>query len=211
MVTLQSNLYYKWYDKEFVFANPYYISILNANSNGSFSISRQDGKRKSTGIELMIKNSTDSWYHYSLGSSIFKVLNRYSDKTWYHDWTDVGYTLNISAGCTFLKHHSISLSGSVMGGRPYNKQNISSDCIGRKQVFTENKQVWFGNRFGKIIAVNARYECTLKLRNTSIQGSIEIMNLLNQQPVLEYRFNGERFVEVTPFGFTPVVGVSVSR
>jgi hypothetical protein len=211
LFTLHSNLYYKWYDREFVFSNPYYISILNNNNDGTYFLSRQDGRRKATGFELMIKNSTNSWYHYSLGSSVFKVLNKYSDKTWYHDWTDVGYTLNISAGCKFLKYHNISLSGSVMGGRPYNRQNISSDCIGRKFPFTENSQVWFEHRLDKIISVNARYACSLKLRNASIQGSIEIMNLLNQQPVLEYRFNGERFVEVTPFGFTPIVGVSVSR
>lgn len=211
LFTLQSNLYYKWYDREFVFANPYYITVLKNNNDGTYSTSRQDGKRKATGIELMIKNSTDSWYHYSLGSSVFKVLNKYNDKTWYHDWTDVGYTLNISAGCKFLKYHNISFSGSVMGGRPYNRQDIAADCIGRKYSVTENSQVWFGNRLDKIISVNARYACSLKLRNASIQGSIEIMNLLNQQPVLEYRFNGERFVEVTPFGFTPIVGMSVSR
>jgi hypothetical protein len=211
MLILQSNLYYKWYDREFVFANPYYISILKTNTDGTYSMSRQDGKRKATGIELMIKSSTDSWYHYSLGSSVFKVLNKYIDKTWYHDWTDVGYTLNISAGCKFFKYHNISLSGSMMGGRPYNRQNISSDCIGRKYSVTENSQVWFEHRLDKIVSVNARYTCSLKLRNASIQGSIEIMNLLNQQPVLEYRFNGERFVEVTPFGFTPIVGVSVAK
>ncbi len=211
LITLQSNLYYKWYDKEFVFANPYYISVLNHNNDGTNSISRQDGKRKSTGIELMIKNSTDSWYHYSIGSSVFKVLNKYRDDSWYHDWTDVGYTLNISAGCSFLKYHNISISGSIMGGRPYNKQYLTSDCIGRKYAVTENSQIWFANRLDRIVSVNARYACTLQLRNTSIQGSIEIMNLLNQQPVLEYRFNGERFVEVRPFGFTPVIGVSVAR
>jgi hypothetical protein len=211
MLILQSNLYYKWYDREFVFSNPFYISILKNNTNGTYSISRQDGKRKATGIELMIKNSTDSWHHYSLGSSIFKVLNRYSDKTWYHDWTDVGYTLNISAGCKFFKYHNISLSGSIMGGRPYNRHNISSDCIGRKYSVTETSQAWFEHRLDKIISVNARYACSLKLRHASVQGSIEIMNLLNQQPVLEYRFNGERFVEVTPFGFTPIVGVSINK
>jgi hypothetical protein len=42
-----------------------------------------------------------------------------------------------------------------------------------------------------------------------VEAFIEALNIFNYTPTLEYKFNGVRFVEVKPFGFTPIIGVTV--
>lgn len=211
LAMLQGNIYYKWYDREFIFENPYYISILTICNDGTYAHAKQDGKRKSMGCELMMRSMGKAWCNYSVGGSVFRVYNKYRDGTWYNDWTDVGFTLNISGGVSFLKHHKVSFTAKVMGGRPCTEQGIASDCIGRKYAVIPEGTRWFGSRLDKMFSVDLRYECRHVIRRTSIEGSLEILNLSNSQPVLERHFNGERFINVTPFGFTPIIGVSISR
>lgn len=211
MAMLQGNMYYKWYDREFISENPYYISILTIRNDGTYANSKQDGKRKSMGAELVVRSMGTAWYNYSVCGSVFRVHNKYKDGTWYKDWTDVGYTLNISGGVSFLKHHKASFTANVMGGRPYTEQEIASDCIGRKYAVIPEGTRWFGSCLDRIFSVDVRYECRHTIRRTSIEGSLEILNLFNSQPVLERHFNGERFIDVTPFGLTPIIGVSISR
>jgi hypothetical protein len=201
---IKSDLYYKWYDREFLYINQSYISVMEMSSDGVYRISSQNGKRKSMGIELMLDNDDQRWYHFSTGGSIFRVLNKYTDGRWYNDWTDVRYTFYVSSRVSFLEHHMLSLTASAMGGRPYTKQKT------QQSLFNAAQSEWFNDRLDRICYVNFRYGYKTKIRALSLEGNIEIINLFNTQPALDYRFNGERYIKIVPFGITPIVGVAVS-
>ena len=47
-------------------------------------------------------------------------------------------------------------------------------------------------------------------RSLSMETFVEILNLFNSRPTLEYRFNGQTFQEVKPFGTVPIIGVKVA-
>jgi hypothetical protein len=200
---IKSDLYYKWYDREFLYTSQFYISVMQMARDGVYRISDQNGKRKSMGIELMLNNDVQQWYYFSIGGSIFRVLNKYRDGQWYPDWTDVRYTFSVSSRVSFLEHHKLSLSASAMGGRPYTKRTTPS--------FNDSQTEWFNDRLDRICYVNIRYVYTKKIRALSLEGSIEILNLFNAQPALDYRFNGERYIKIVPFGITPIVGIAVNR
>lgn len=198
---LKSDLYYKRYDREFMYSSQFYISVLEMGSNGRYEISSQNGKRKSMGIELMLNNDDQQWYYFSIGGSIFRVLNKYRDGTWYPDWTDVRYTFSASNRISIFKHHKVSLTISAMGGRPYTKQ---------KSSFNTAKSEWFNDRLDRICYVNFRYAYSTKIRSLHLETNLEILNLFNAQPALDYRFNGEQYIKIVPFGITPILGIAVS-
>jgi hypothetical protein len=201
---VKSDAYYKWYDREFLYTSQFYISLMEMGSDGVFRISEQNGKRKSMGIELMFKNDDQKWYHFSIGGSVFRSLNKYANGQWYHDWTDVRYTVSASGRVSFLEHHMLSLTASAMGGRPYTKQKTLIS------PFNTTRPEWFNDRLDKISYVNFLYVYKTKFRALTLEGSIEIINLFNAQPALDYRFNGERYIKIVPFGITPIVGVAVN-
>jgi hypothetical protein len=196
---IKSDLYYKWYDKEFTYVNPFYISVMEIGRDGVYRISNQNGKRKSMGIELMLSNDVNHWYYFSLGGSIFSVFNKYKNGLWYQDWTDVQYTFSVSSRISLLKHHRLSLTASAMGGRPYTTP-----------PYNTTQSEWYNDRLDRICYVNFQYVYSTKIRGLHLEGSIEIMNLFNAQPALDYRFNGERYIKITPFKITPILGVAIT-
>jgi hypothetical protein len=196
---IKGDLYYKWYDREFLYTNPSYISIMEMSRDGVYRISNQNGKRKSMGIELMFNNGDRHWYYFSLGGSIFSVFNKYKNGLWYQDWTDVQYTFSVCSRVSLLKHHTVSLTASAMGGRPYTTPSYNATQSG-----------WYNDRLDRICYVNFQYVYSTKIRGLYLEGSIEIMNLFNAQPALDYRFNGERYIKITPFKITPILGVAIT-
>jgi len=50
---------------------------------------------------------------------------------------------------------------------------------------------------------------TKRVGRFTVESFLEILNVLNYQPTLEYQFNGVNFTEIKPFGYTPVAGCTV--
>jgi hypothetical protein len=200
---LRSDFYYKWYDREFLYNNPYTISVVTTGAPGEYAIADQSGKRKSTGIEVMVNNGDYAKSRFSIAGSLFSTQNRYSDGNWYNDWSNVGYTLSLSHQRSFLNHHHISVTATAMGGRPYTR--ISSDIYHSSPTST-----WLKERLDRIFYVNIRYAFNTTINQIAIEGNFEILNLFNAQPALDYRFNGERYIKITPFGITPILGIQFS-
>jgi hypothetical protein len=203
-IFIKSDLYYKWYDREFPYTSQYYMPLISMGSGSVYRLSNQNGKRKAMGIELMLNNDDQQWYYFSIGGSLFRVLNKYRDGYWYHDWTDVGYTFSASSRVSFYDHHTLSLTTSAMGGRPYTKQKSQLPTASTSQ------SEWFNDRLDRICYVNLRYAYKTKIRALNFEASLEIINLFNAQPALDYRYNGERYIKIVPFGITPILGVAVS-
>ncbi len=208
-VKFQLGLYYKWYDREYHFLSPQYADFIHSDENGDIALQTQDGIKKAYGAELSLKNSPSSWYFYAIGLSIFDVKNRFENAQWYNDWTNVGFTYSLSLGATFAKYNNFSISIRGSGGRPYCAQAVRQDCIGRKSAVIDNSIPYFAERLQYLSSTNVRYGITRKLLGITVESSIEVLNLFNYQPVLEYKFNGNGFTEITPFGIMPIIGFSV--
>ena len=73
----------------------------------------------------------------------------------------------------------------------------------------DSTSAFFERRLDPLIAANVRYSFTRKIHGVTIESSMEILNAFNYQPTLEYRFNGDRFVEIKPFSITPILGLRV--
>jgi hypothetical protein len=206
---LQCDLYFKWYDREYRFIAPDIQDVLYVTAEGVPALRPQDGKRKAYGLECTAASVRQSWYFYSLAFSLFDVKNRFDDQRWYSDWTNVGYTFSLSAGATVMRHHGFSLSVQGSGGRPYCPEIIQRDCIGRNSAVIDNSGPYYTRRLQRIITTNARYSFTKRISHVELESNVEIINLLNYKPVLEYKFNGTGFQPVTPFGITPIIGLTV--
>jgi hypothetical protein len=208
-IETKAEVYYKWYDREYPLSSPDLQDFFVFDDAGKPGLRKQTGTRRAYGVELSLGNQRDSAFFYSLGSSLFDVKNRYADGLWHDDWTDVRYTVSLSLGARFLDDHMLSLSLQGAGGRPYCPETIVADCIARKSAVYESAASYFTERLDNLVAVNARYAFSKRIRGLAIESFIEILNLLNYRPALEYRFNGERFIAIKPFGLTPILGCTI--
>jgi hypothetical protein len=201
--------YYKWYDREFVLAGPEAEDLFTYANNGSLHLRGQTGMRRAYGVEITLGSLAGSPFFYSVGGSLFDVKNRYADGGWYNDWTDVGYTFSLSIGAKFLRGHTISASLNGAGGRPYCPEKILADCINRKSSVLDTVISYYLNRLDRLTTANVRYGFNKRIRGLSIETFIELLNVLDYRPTLEYRFNGVQYLPIRPFGFTPIVGCKV--
>ncbi|MBN1760697.1 MAG: hypothetical protein JW863_20380 [Chitinispirillaceae bacterium] len=158
----------------------------------------------------MLSGEEKGLFTYSAGGSLFDVKNRYSDGKWYDDWTNIRYTGALSAGVRLLHRHHVSVSARVNGGRPYCPEIIVADCIGRKSSVFEPRQQYYSRRFDRLFATHARYGCELAIRRCTMELFVEVINVFNSQPVLEYRFNGIAFQEIRPCGILPIIGGKIT-
>jgi len=208
-VFLKSGVFGKWYDRQYNFISPRQQEVFRFTEKREIELLPQDGQRKAYGIEGTIENRNTQWLRYSGAASFFTVKNRYKDGFWYDDWTNVRYTLTLMLSTQFLHAHRFSLTSQVNGGRPYCREQIVSDCLGRKSTTLASANGYYTERHDKMITVNARYGVVRQLSAVSAELFIDVLNVLNAQPTLEYRFNGETFQSIKPFGITPVAGVSL--
>jgi hypothetical protein len=201
--------YYKWWDREYNYISAEMQDIFTINDKGVAVMQNQVGRRKAYGVELSAGNRRDHRLFYSLAGSLFDVKNKYGNGQWHNDWTNVGATFSLDIGSRVGGHLlSVSLRGS--GGRPTCGERIVVDCMGRKSVVLDTAAPFFSQRLSTLLMANLRYEYSIKIGNRGVAAFIEVLNVLNCQPTLEYKFNGDRFIEVKPFGFTPILGCMVN-
>lgn len=201
--------YYKWYDREFNYYGPNVQDILKYDAGGNLEFAEQNGKRKSMGIEATIARTRSGGPFFSFSGSLFEVKNLYQDGVWYNDWSDVQCTFSFAAGFRPWCGHTISLSIQGSGGRPYCPQKITLDCINRRIAHFDSSAEFFARRLDPLVSASVRYAFTRQIHGISVETSIEILNAFNYLPTLEYRFNGERFVEIKPFSITPILGCRI--
>jgi hypothetical protein len=209
--SIETNIeaYYKWYDREYRSISPAQLALITIDEKGFTALREQNGERRAYGVELTIKDPSDRRLFYSVSGSLFDVKNRYGDGAWYDDWTNVRYTYSVNLGSFFKKSHMVSVSLRGSGGRPFCDQYIMTDCQGRNVAVVDSATALFSQRLGALFVANARYVYSTKIGRMGLDAFIEVLNIFNYKPTLEYKFNGERFVEVKPFGITPIVGCTV--
>jgi hypothetical protein len=201
--------YFKWYDREYHYLGPAYQEVFCWNNEGKLALQKQDGKRRAYGIEGRIGNPDYKGFFYSLSASLFDVKNLYHDGTWYDDWTAVRYTYSLSLGACFFNDHTLSFSARGSDGRPYCPQMIMFDCWNNPYPVNRTDAYYYSGRLEKIICANMRYSFTRNIGGFRVESFVEILNLLNYKPTLEYQFNGINFTEIKPFGRIPMAGCSV--
>jgi hypothetical protein len=201
--------YYKWYYHDYHFLGPGSQEVFYWNTEGHLALQKQNGNRRVYGMELSIGNQDYKSFFYSLSASLFDVKNRYTDGKWYDDWTAVRYTYSVALGACFFRDHTLSFSVQGSGGRPYCPLLIALDCIDRPYLIYDPGVSYYAARMDNLIATNMKYSFTKRIGRFGIGSFIEVLNLLDYKPALEYQFNGVGFTEIKPFGFTPVIGCTV--
>jgi hypothetical protein len=208
-VEVKTEAYYKWYDREYNYICPYVQDIFSIDTHGNTVLRDQDGRRKAYGVEVSLRNDRGRRLFYSLAGSVLDVKNKYGGSTWRNDWTNVGYTFSGDVASRILKNHVVSLSLRGSGGLPLFSQAISVNCQKVKSAVIDTTQPYFSKRLSALLVANMRYGYSMKIGSMGIEAFIEVLNLFDSQPTLEYKFNGDRFVEVKPFGITPIFGCTV--
>ena len=201
--------YYKWYDREYRYLGSGVPDIFKINEFGAATLQPQNGRRRVYGMEVTAQDRHDRRHFYEASGSLFDVKNQYEHDAWREDWTDVRYTYSLSAGIRPLENHLVSASVRGCGGRPLCAQTIAVDCMGRKSAVLDTSEPLFSRRLDPMLSVNMKYSFTATFGRTAVESYVEILNLCNYKPTLEYKFNGDRFIEVKPFGITPIIGCTV--
>ncbi|MBD3358036.1 MAG: hypothetical protein GF363_12830 [Chitinivibrionales bacterium] len=199
--------YYKWYDREFNQTSPYGTTVFDWDSR---ELGERNGRKWVRGIEAQVKSRDTRIFNFSCAGSLFDVKIRYTDGTWHDDWTAVRYTYSFSAGASIGEHHHVSLAGKGSGGRPYSPRVVHTDCVGRKYDDFDPEADYFSTRLDPLLSFDARYDFTRHIGRAELGVSVEVLNLLNYRPTLDYRFNGGGFEDVRAFGICPIVGFSLA-
>jgi hypothetical protein len=208
-VDAKCGLYYKWYDREYPYSTPFAQDLWYVDSTGKVVLPPQNSDRKAYGFELSLQNNHSRLLFYSLGGALFSIKDKFSDGSWHDDWVNVGYTFSAAGGLHFLSNHEFSLSVQGTGGRPYSPEIITANCIGIKSAQYAPGHAFNSERLDKILTANVRYCYSTHLGTWNVEAFIEILNLFNNLPTIDYTFDGENMQPVKPFGITPVVGCKV--
>jgi hypothetical protein len=200
--------YYKWYDREYDYLAPEVQDIFSYNGRGDLVMRSQSGRRKAFGAEFSIGTPRDRRLFYSLAGSCFDVQNKYGNGEWHNDWTNVRYAYSCDAGCR-SGNSLLSISFRGSGGLPTYVQRVAVDCMGRKSAALDTSVAFFSRRLGSLFMANAKYAYSIKIGSGEVGAFLEVLNVFNYRPALAYKFNGDRFVEVKPFGITPILGCTV--
>jgi outer membrane receptor protein involved in Fe transport len=83
------------------------------------------------------------------------------------------------------------------------------DCEYRKSVTYDQQNLYGFKRLGNLFNASARYSFSKKIRAVELELFLEVLNVFNYQPVLDYQFDGEGFHEIKPFGITPIFGLKL--
>jgi hypothetical protein len=202
-------LYYKLYDREFPYTPPFSQYFFHYDQSGEIKATEQKSKRKALGLELSVQENHSKNYFYSASMSLFDIKDEYPDGSWHNDWINVGYTFYVSGGLQFCNSHLFSASVQGTGGRPFSPSAVASDCVGtRSMIYTATDFSTVG-RLEKLLCANIRYGYTIRFCNRNVESFIEILNLFNSLPTIDYKFDGENLLEVKPFGVTPIIGCTV--
>ena len=137
------------------------------------------------------------------------MKNHYDNGVWYDDWTNVRFTGSMSIGVKIFSGHTLSFGLQGNGGRPFCPEIIVQDCIGRKKSIYDPEEEYYSGRLDRYITAHIKYSLQQKISSFSTEFSMEVLNLFNNQPTLEYRFNGDSYYDVKPFGIVPVLGLMV--
>jgi len=206
---VKGTVFGKWYDREYHFISPRQQEVFTFDENRRLILYPQDGRRKAYGIEGSLAAFRLKRLRGTCSASLFTVRNRYRDGRWYDDWTDVGYSLSAVVNAALGRIHHISLTCQANGGRPWCREEIVNDCLGRKSTMYASGHDYYSERLDRIVSVNVRYGVSPTFGRLETEFFIDVLNVLDAQPILEYRFNGETFQEVKPFGVTPIAGLTL--
>lgn len=198
--TLTIESFFKWYDRELLHATPEEPELP--------SVVSQTGKKSATGVEVQLAKAPATGFHYSLGYSYALAKERYADGKWYADESSIGHALHCTAGFT-LASHGITGSLNISEGRPYTPKIVVGTPIPYQEAF-DGRVGYNSRRRDPMLSANVRYSLTLYRSWGTVGAYLDLMNALNRRPVIDDRFNGTGFDEVTVFGFLPIGGISVS-
>ncbi len=201
-------VYHKWYDQEFQYSSPDRRVLLVRDADNRVELAEQSGLREAYGFELSLDSDRKKPLFGGTSLSLLEIKNRYTDDTWYPDWTNVGYTWSLTVGARILESHTISVSGTGSGARPYCRVETREDCVGRVYPAMDEQRSYFSDRLEPIVTLNARYGYELSIRGLELEMFLEVINIPDYQPILEYKFSGTGFEEVHPYGITPILGVN---
>jgi hypothetical protein len=68
---------------------------------------------------------------------------------------------------------------------------------------------YYSQKLDPLFYTHLRYGFEKTFHRLSVKLFIEILNLFNNQPTLEYRFDGINLQEVKPFGILPIIGGAI--
>ncbi len=207
---VKGDCYCKWYDREYHFVSPQVQEVFRFNNDGALLLYPQNGRRIAYGGELSLSGRHFGLLEYTAGGSLFDVQNRYRNGEWYDDWTNVRYTLSLTAGVRLFSHHLLSIGMQRNGGRPFCRELVVGDCLGRKSAVYDTARSYYSERLDPLTTAHLRYGFEKTFGRVGTELFLEVLNVFDSRPTLEYRFNGEGFDRVQPFGAVPIVGCRVS-
>lgn len=216
---LSAEAYYKLYDREYQYINPYNIAYVDtATSNPAnplydphwYHLNKPRGKKRVYGLELLFQKKKYDSFYYSLGYSLFFAENKYTNGKYYRDKNEMRNTFSCIVGTNFWKHHGLALRIAAMEGRPYVQEKLVG-AGNNKYTVLDTTVEYYSKRFDPMFYLNLRYTFKLYKKWGNVMGYIDILNVLNQSPTTErfFRRSTQKFVERKVNGIMPVAGITV--
>ncbi|MBN1980349.1 MAG: TonB-dependent receptor plug domain-containing protein [Chitinivibrionales bacterium] len=211
---ISAETYFKWYDREYPFENPdelyFEREIYKEGAKTWCRFNQPQGKKKAYGLELLLRSVGNQTLTYSAGYSLFAVQNKYSNGSWYADNNEVRNSLTLTMGYTVNQSHSASLRLSASEGLPYSSMIIVPIDEFFSEAIFDTTEGYNTKRFDPILSLSLRYQYTTQQSWGHFSGYIDLLNCLNQTPILKRAFRVNRFIYRRKSGILPVAGITLT-
>lgn len=222
MYRFSAESYFKWYDREFVYANPDGPELIGSLVlNGQEDLQKkplQRGKKRSYGIDLSLKKMQFDKFYFSAGYSFNITERRYTNNKWYPDAQNRRNSGFLTIGSNYFKHHGLALTIKAGEGVPYSTMKAVRDSSvwydGSVHYWYhlehQDERNWMHKRFDPYILLGLRYSFRVFPRWGNITGYVDIQNVLDRRIpyTLDYDPNNGEITFLKGSGLLPMLGIT---
>lgn len=184
-VTLDVETYFKWYDREALFA----LDSAQGERNVTPAI-RDFGHRRATGLELHLQKRRQDRFYYELAYSFAIAEQEYATGEWLPTDDNLRHSAKLILGSRLNQAHTVSGRLDLSEGRPFTPIDTTRSLAQCRTVYN-TAAGWNSERRDPIVNLALRYAHNSYYRWGRVENYVELTNLLNRTyPVQEYYERG---------------------
>lgn len=173
----------------------------------TFSNLSSDGKAYARGVDVLLQKKLAENFYGMVSVSYFRSKYQAQDGEWYNRNFDNRYLFNVIGGYRPNNRYEFSARWSYQGGRPFTPIDVIRSTETGDEIYDLSR--FNGDRMPAFHSLYLRVDRRFFFNRTSLVTFLETWNTYGRNNIAGYYWSGSKqeVVDITQFGFIPVVGV----
>ena len=162
-------------------------SVVSFNLYRSNEPLHDSGIAFSRGLEILFKKNLARDFYGTVSFSLFRSRFKNYDGYWTNRLHDNQYLLTAIGGYNTRNNWRFSIRCNLAGGVPYTPCNVKRSQEHNSWIIDETRIN--AKRYPPYISLNVRVDHQFKIKKSSLNVYLSILNVLNRKNILSYYWN----------------------